>query len=103
MATACLPENIMRLRFLYHLTWDCNVPSILSNGLIPNGKPNRWMIAAANERSKGKTYLCSQRRREYWEMTYGDGWIERPSPNSKLVWLKVDCQNIKLTADSGRD
>jgi hypothetical protein len=88
---------------LYHLTWDSNVAGVLKLGLLPNHVPNRWVIADANERSGGKTYLCTQARRAYWEMTYGDGWVTPPSPDAELVWLRVDCTDIPLTPDAGVD
>ena len=42
---------------LYHLTWKSNVDSILEHGLIPNHAPNKWAMAAANERSKLGSFL----------------------------------------------
>ena len=50
-----------------------------------------------------EVFVCTQARRAYWQMTYEDGWVVWPDDDDELVWLKVDCKGIKLTADEGVD
>jgi hypothetical protein len=87
---------------LFHLTWDCNLPSILASGLRPNFRPNKWKINAANNRSRATTFLCTKARTGYWDMTYRDGWVERPTPGARLVWLRVRVPKHSLVPDRAR-
>lgn len=83
---------------LYHLTWASNIQSILDDGLVPNCVPNDWVFEDAKKRSKGKTFLCSTNRRQYWRMTYGDGWAGRRK-DDKLVWLAIQTDGLNLHVD----
>lgn len=87
---------------LFHLTWDCHVPSILRLGLIPSYRPNAWAMNAANERSRGKLFLCEEGRRANWYDVYFDDWLERPGwPDNpaNLVWLAVEADGLSLNPD----
>lgn len=86
---------------LYHVTWECNVDSILKLGLVPNHTPNGWVMSGAKARRVGKTFLCTLKRAEYWRMTMYDGWAEPPipDPKMKIVFIEVDASGIDLTAD----
>jgi hypothetical protein len=91
-----------RIRTLYHLTWSCRVDSILEIGLKPNYIPNYWP-SEGRDRSKGKVFLCNAKRKEYWYMTYGDGWAGNPNPNSTLVWLCIDTKGLVLNKDTDEE
>lgn len=85
--------------YLYHLTWEPNVESIMRLGLIPNYRPNPWAILAARLRVEGKTFLCNQSRRGYWLMTYQDGWAGYPFGNANLKWLRVSVLGLEIRMD----
>lgn len=90
---------------LYHLTWACHVESILRDGLIPSHRPNKFAFKAAVERSKGKLFLCRKSRKDYWLMTYQEGWVEEPNDNKdeRLVWIVVNCQGLDLKPDESSE
>lgn len=88
------------MTYLYHLTWDIRVPSILKKGLIPNYRPNKWSMPRALKRSKGRTFLCKHSRRGYWSSVFGGGWAGRVK-NATLVWLKVNVKGLRLRKDKG--
>jgi hypothetical protein len=92
------------MKVLWHLTWDCNIPSILKLGLIPSFLPNKWQIDSANQRSKGKLFLCKGSKKSFWQMTYNDGWVVHPTkPHAAPAWLKVNVSGLKLVADDSDD
>lgn len=84
---------------LYHVTWAGLLPSIRQHGLIPSHTPNAWVVDAANQRSRGRTFLCTQERAEYWAMTMADGYV-RWRDGDDLVILAVDVAGLGLSADS---
>ena len=84
---------------LFHLTWDCYVTSISKHGLIPNYNAGSWKVQKANRRSRNHTFLCAQSRKEYWQMTYSDGWVTPQSHTAKLVWLTVKIPNQWVRPD----
>ena len=90
------------MKTLYHLTWDFLVPSIMKTGLVPNHTPNKWVMTAAEKRSKNGLYLCSKERAAYWRMTYLDGWVRKPKPGAKLVCLKVLVPRMWIRADRAK-
>lgn len=87
-------------KVLYHATWDCRLASIQEKGLIPNFQPNNW-LEGGQERSKGRTFLCAARRREYWEMTMYE-WLSPPVKGAKVIWLRVDCSGWRFRADHAK-
>lgn len=87
---------------LYHLTWGRHLRSIQKLGLLPNYRPNKWWLTTARERSKGKTFLCSVRRRPIWEQCFTDGWAGFPKAKKfSWVWLAVNVDGLNLTRDTG--
>jgi hypothetical protein len=84
---------------LYHFIWDCYLESIFQKGLIPNFKPTKWALKEARLRSKGKTFLCVDDRREYWYGIYADGWAgDWPG---EPVWLEIDMEGLSVQPDQG--
>lgn len=99
LASGAWPKWHWRPLTLYHLTWDCHVPTILAEGIRPNHRPNGWKLRAAVDRSRGKTFLCDEGRMAYWQMTYEDGWVDLPTEEAELVWLKVNVTELALFGD----
>jgi hypothetical protein len=88
---------------LFHLTWDHLVDSVLSRGLIPSFRPNKWAIKEARERSCGKVFLCEEQRKAYWYDVYAGEWAGWPPEAQDLVWLEVNVVGLAVAPDQSTE